>query len=107
MNTQTEDKAINAIEDQAWYQSTQGPKISATLKSVALLILPIVQELFPKTITTGIDDIDRIIDVGLIIGFGAYALYGYIRAKKTMLGRIDSLNGQIARLGGVSESSPE
>lgn len=70
------------IENQTWYTSTQGPQVSTTVKSVALLVVPIVQNLFH--VSTSIGWIDSLIDVLCIAGFGGYALYGYIRAKKTL-----------------------
>lgn len=83
--------------DIAWYQSTRGPQISATVKGIVGLLLPTVQQLFH--ISTGIDTLDRIIDALFILGFGGYALYGYVASKKALLGHIDYMrsvqaNGQ-------------
>ncbi len=73
----------------AWYESTQGPEISATAKALAGEIIPVIKDLFG--IQLGTATFDHIVNAVLILGFSAYALYGYIRAKRTLQTKIDTL----------------
>lgn len=82
-----------------WYNSTKGPKISLTLKMLAALLLPAAKILFHVTI--GSEFIDSLIDSGLVFSFGAFALYGHIRAKQELGARIQSLRAQVINLGGT------
>lgn len=82
-----------------WYQSTQGPQLSLTLKSVAALLIPVVKQLFGIELPNEI--VDNLLDAGLIIFFGAWALVGHLRAKKTLGARIANLGQQVENLGGT------
>lgn len=95
------DQVIIDLESQPWYQSTQGPKLSQALKGVVGLLLPVIQDMFPGKITTSIQWLDRTIDILLIVGFGTYALLGYIKARKAAAAQIGALKSQIKFLGGT------
>lgn len=86
MNPNQEPTIITDFENAPWYQSTQGPKISTTVKAVAGLIIPELIQL--GVIKTGLPWLDSVIDIASIAFFGAYILYGHIRAKKTLAGTI-------------------
>lgn len=77
----------------AWYQSTAGPQISSTLKGVVGLLLPVVMQL--TGVNIGGDVVGPIIDALLILGFGAYALYGYYKARKALGARINTLRNEL------------
>lgn len=84
-----------------WYQSTQGPQLSLTLKSVAGLLIPVLKQIFGFEFPNEL--VDNLIDAALIIFFGAMALVGHLRAKKTMGARIRNLGAQVENLGGKPE----
>lgn len=73
----------------AWYESTEGPQISLTLKYIAAQLLPIIHDVSGVTIVS--QQADRLIDAGLIVFFSLAALYAHIRAKR-------NLGAQISRL---------
>lgn len=85
------------MEYPKWYESTQGPQIAASVKSFALLLLPVLKQLFG--IELGSDTVDAVIDALLILSFGAYGLFGYIRAKRTLGARIERLEGKLSSMG--------
>lgn len=82
-----------------WYESTQGPQFSATVKALALLLIPSLKTLFGFEI--GTETIDQIVDAAMILIFAAVALYGHIRARKTMGAQLASLKSENERLGGA------
>lgn len=83
------------MEDQqvqvpAWYQSSQGPQLSATVKATIGLLLPTLKIIFPH-FTLVNEQVDAIIDAVMILGFAAYGLWGYVRSKRTLQGQIQLL----------------
>ena len=83
----------------AWYESTQGPQISATVKALSLLVVPVLKDLFG--IEIGGEVVDNIVDAALIVIFAGMALYGHIRAKKALGAQISRLKNENERLGGA------
>lgn len=82
-----------------WYKSsTDAQTLSATLKSLAGLLIPVLKNLFGFDL--GTETTDSIIDAILILGFGAWAAWGYYRSKSVMGARLEELRGQIRDLGG-------
>lgn len=79
-----------------WYQSTQGPQLSMTLKATLGLLLPTIKVLFPH-VTIFNEQIDAVIDALMIVGFGLYALYGYVRAKQGLQNQVQKLGRMIEK----------
>lgn len=90
---------VTQIEGQPWYQSSMGPRVSATVKSLAALIVPVLMNL--GVLKTGLAWLDSAIDVLCIVGFGGYALYGYIRSKAALKAKVVALQTQVKSLGAV------
>ena len=84
-----------------WYMSTSGLKISATVKGMAGAFIPILKSILG--IEIGSDAIDAVIDAVIFLAFAAYALYGYVRAKRILGARIESLGAEVRRLGGTPD----
>lgn len=78
----------------AWYQSSNGPQISATVKGIVMLLLPALKQAFGIEFDNQV--LDGVVDAVLIVGFGAWTLWGYIRAKRVLGAKIDRLQGQLA-----------
>lgn len=81
----------------AWYESTQGPQISATVKALSLLVVPVLKDLFGFEI--GSELVDNIVDAALILIFAGMALMGHIRAKKALGAQISRLKSENEKLG--------
>ena len=81
----------------AWYESTQGPQISATVKALSLLLVPVLKDLFGVEI--GSETVDHVVDAALILIFAGVALYGHVRAKKALGAQISRLKSENERLG--------
>ncbi len=96
MNETAPVDVVTSVEDLPWYQSSGGPMVSKTVKAIAGLTIPLLQGLGLKV---GIPWLDSLIDVLCIAGFGGYALYGYIQAKRALTAKIVTLQSQVKSLG--------
>lgn len=89
------------MQDLKWYESTKGPELSLTFKSIVGLLLPVLKELTGFELENQM--VDNIIDAGMIVGFGIIALVGYVRSKKAMVEKMGAMQNEIERLGGEQE----
>jgi hypothetical protein len=84
----------NNITLPAWYESTSGPKISATLSGIAINLIPIINivsmayghalPLVPQVISFWIS-------ILVFVGVSIRTAFGYIRAKKILGAQIERL----------------
>lgn len=81
-----------------WYESTQGPQLSLTFKALVALLLPVAKDLFGFEFDNAM--LDNVIDAALIVVFGVVALYGHVRATKTLGAKVETLVSQVENLGG-------
>lgn len=84
----------------AWYQSSQGPHISATIKSVAALLAPALSIFFGVEFTES-ELLNNVIDAAMILGIGGFILWGHIRAKINYENRVASLQSALGRMESV------
>ena len=85
------------------WRSTENPVyFSKTVKGIALLLVPIVRELFG--IEVGSERVGDFVDAAFIIVSGLVAIAGYFRAKRVLGARIEQLGTQVRALGGKIDS---
>lgn len=84
----------------AWYTSTQGPQISATVKYFAALLVPTLKAAFPQ-VTIFNDQLDALIDAALILVFAFLALRAHVRAKQTLQGEVAGLRAKVGAMSGT------
>lgn len=77
-----------------WYESTQGPQISMTLRALAAMLIPVAKDLFG--IEIGSETVNHLIDATLVLGFAIWALVGHLRAKKALVAQIGRLKREQA-----------
>lgn len=106
MNPQVINSIVNDVDtfaDKPWYQSTTGPGLSMTLKSITFLMLPIFDQITGLTIVN--QTVNNWIDALLIAIFGVTALVGYMRQKKALIGAIKVLGAKNDRLNDTLEKA--
>ena len=82
-----------------WYKSTDGPGLSLTLSSDALMFLP-VANLALSNVGLNIlpAQVNLWVSLAVFVFFAARAAYGYIRAKQTLGAQLLSANRQLSAL---------
>lgn len=92
----SEEKKVMAYEDLDWYQSTQGPMISGTVKSaLTMMVIPVIQNLFGWHFDSAA--LDAVVDAVVMLVFGGLTIYNYAKAKKSMgqeIKKLKSRDGQ-------------
>lgn len=80
----------------AWYQSSAGPKVSATIIGLVGNVVPMLNLLLAsRGINIMPAGINEIVSTIVFVVFSVKALMGYIRAKQVLGSRILKLGGTL------------
>ena len=97
---------MNETEQQfpSWYESSQGPHVSATIKSIAALLLPIVTNAFGVEFSDS-ETVNNVIDAAMVLVIGGFILWGHIRAKRNFEDRVAGLQNALGRMASEKSAS--
>lgn len=90
---------MNTIDFPVWYQSTTGPQVSQTIFNILGSFIPVINmALASKGIVVLPEAINFWVNIGVFSYFSVRALFGYLKAKKSLGQKIDALEAQVTSL---------
>lgn len=93
----------------AWYESTDGPKISQTIFSIFATFVPVLDLVlmhFGVAIPGLSETLQALIAAAVFVVFAVRAAVGYVKAKKVLQARVASLASQVRTAGGTPDFGP-
>lgn len=85
------------IEFPTWYQSTTGPQVSQTIYNILGSFLPVLNmALASHGINILPEAVNFWVNIAVFCWFSLRALFGYIKAKRTLNTKIEALEAKLS-----------